>query len=79
MDILQLMQWPAMLATIVATWLIASKARHRRAVGFWLFLAGNALWVVWGWHTQAWALIAMQFALAGLNLRGVQKTEDPAA
>lgn len=79
MEILQLLQWPAMLATVTAAWLIASKAQHKRAIGFWFFLAGNALWIAWGWHAHAYALIVMQFALAGLNIRGVKKNEDSAA
>ena len=78
MEILPLLQWPAMLATVIAAWLIASKAERRRAIGFWCFLAGNVLWIAWGWHAHAYALIVMQVALAGLNLRGVKKTADPA-
>lgn len=78
MEILQLLQWPAMLATVTAAWLIASKAQRKRAIGFWFFLAGNALWIAWGWHAHAYALIVMQFALAGLNIRGVKKNEDSA-
>jgi hypothetical protein len=33
------------------------------------------LWIVWGWHDQAYALIALQLALAGLNIRGAYKNE----
>jgi hypothetical protein len=32
--------------------------------------------VAWGLHTSAWALIALQVCLAGLNIRGLFKTED---
>ena len=35
------------------------------------------LWIVWGWHDGAYALIALQLALAALNIRGVFKN-DPA-
>ena len=79
MEILPLLQWPAMLATVIAAWLIASRSKRRRAVGFWCFLAGNALWIAWGWHAQAYALVVMQVALAGLNIRGVKKTAGSAA
>ena len=47
----------------------------RRNVGFWVFLTSNVLWGVWGWHDGAYALIALQLALAALNIRGVVKTE----
>lgn len=72
---LDLMQWPAMLATVLAAWLVASNAKSRRNIGFWVFLASNLLWASWGWHDGAYALIALQLALAALNIRGVSKTE----
>lgn len=72
---LDLMQWPAMLATVLAAWLVGSNSKSRRNVGFWVFLASNLLWAAWGWHDGAYALIALQFALAALNIRGVSKTE----
>jgi hypothetical protein len=34
MDIVDLVQWPAMAATITAAWLVASRSAHKRAVGF---------------------------------------------
>lgn len=70
-------QWPAMLATVAAAWLIASTRKTRRHVGFWTFLASNALWVLWGLHAGAWALIVLQLCLAGLNIRGLRKTDVP--
>jgi hypothetical protein len=78
MDWLDLVQWPAMAVTVLAAWLVASNSKRRRQVGFWTFLASNVLWVVWGWHTDAYALIALQVCLAALNIRGVWKAE-PAA
>ena len=72
---LDLMQWPAMLATVLAAWLVASSSKTRRNIGFWIFLVSNVLWVLWGWHAGAYALIALQVALAALNIRGVFKTE----
>lgn len=74
-DYLYQLQWPAMIVTIVAAWLIASRSKRRRAVGFWCFLASNVLWVVWGWHVNAYALITLQFALAILNFRGAYKND----
>jgi len=75
MDYLDLLQWPAMLVTVAAAYLVASRSAHKRAVGFWCFLASNVLWVVWGVHDRAWALVALQFGLAALNIRGVYKNE----
>ena len=75
-DLLDLVQWPAMLVTVAAAWLVASRDPGRRNVGFWLFLTSNVLWVVWGWHTGATALIVLQVALAALNIRGARKAEQ---
>ena len=75
MDYLDLLQWPAMLVTVAAAWLVASRSARKRAVGFWCFLASNVLWVVWGFHDGAWALVGLQFCLAALNVRGVYKNE----
>ena len=75
MDYLDLLQWPAMTVTVVAAWLVGSRSPHKRAVGFWCFLASNALWIAWGWHDRAWALVSLQFFLAAMNTRGVYKNE----
>lgn len=77
MDILNLVQWPAMVVSVIAAWLVAAQTKTRRKHGFWWFLASNVLWIIWGWHTQAWALIALQLALAVLNIRGTLKNEQP--
>ena len=79
MEYLDLLQWPAMLVTVIAAWLVASQAKRRREVGFWVFLLSNVLWIVWGWHDQAYALIALQLALAALNIRGAHKNEPNAS
>lgn len=73
MDWLDLVQWPAMAVTVLAAWLVASTHKRRRAIGFWAFIVSNALWIVWGWHTSAWALLLLQFCLAALNIRGAVK------
>jgi hypothetical protein len=75
MDYLDLLQWPAMVVTVAAAWLVASRSARKRAVGFWCFLVSNVLWVVWGFHDGAWALVGLQFCLAALNVRGVYKNE----
>jgi hypothetical protein len=73
MDLLNLIQWPAMLVTVVAAWLVASQRKFKRNWGFWLFLASNLLWIVWGVQASAYALIVLQVCLAVLNLRGAAK------
>ena len=75
MDYLDLLQWPAFAASVAAAYLVGSNAKGRRNAGFWVFLLSNVLWVVWGIHTSAWALLALQFCLAALNVRGLFKTE----
>ena len=72
---LDLLQWPAMLTNVWAAWLIASSREIRRKIGFYVFLIGNLLWALWGWQQGAWALIILQFCLAGLNIRGVNKND----
>ena len=61
MDFLDLLQWPAMVVTLAAAWLVAS--------------ASNVLWTVWGWHSGAYALIVLQVGLAAMNVRGVYKND----
>ena len=78
MDWLDLLQWPAMAVTVGAAWLTGSGRPGRRMAGFWLFLCSNLLWMAWGWHSGAWALIVLQVALAALNLRGARKNERQA-
>ena len=64
------LQWSAMAVTLLASWLVASKRDLFRARGFWVFLLSNGLWVAWGLHTGAWALVALQAGLAAMNIRG---------
>lgn len=75
MDYLDLIQWPAMLVTVTAAWLVASQSKARRQAGFWCFLFSNVLWIVWGLTSDAYALIVLQIALAILNIRGARKNE----
>jgi hypothetical protein len=79
MDYIDLTQWPAMALTAVAAWLVGSRSAVKRNVGFWIFLVSNVLWIVWGWHVRAYALILLQVCLALLNIRGAQKNEPAEA
>lgn len=76
MDWIDLIQWPAMAVTVVAAWFIASQRKFKRNWAFWLFLLSNVLWIVWGWHDRAYALIFLQLCLGLLNTRGAIKNRD---
>ncbi|OEZ82953.1 hypothetical protein JAB8_45360 [Janthinobacterium sp. HH106] len=43
-DIIELLQWPAMAASLLAAWLVGSRMAARRLAGFWVFLFSNVLW-----------------------------------
>lgn len=66
-------QWPAMLVTVIAAWLIGSQRRPRRMAGFICFIVSNVLWVIWGAYAHAYALIILQIFLFVMNLRGFKK------
>jgi hypothetical protein len=75
-DLINALQWPAMAVTLLSAWLVASQSKRKRAAGFWCFLASNVLWVIWGWHDGAIALIALQIGLFAMNLRGALKNDS---
>ena len=72
-EILNFLQWPAMATTLLSAWLVASQSKHKRGLGFWIFIVSNILWIFWGWHDGAYALITMQIGLFLLNIRGAFK------
>jgi hypothetical protein len=73
--ILDAVQWPAMAVTLVAAYLVGSQSERKRSWGFWCFIASNVLWMAWGWHAHAYALIALQVGLFITNLRGAKKND----
>ena len=75
-EFIDFLQWPAMLVTLFAAYLIGSKRAERRVFGFCMFILSNLLWIAWGWHDEAWALIALQAALMVTNIRGIFKNES---
>ena len=75
MDYIDLIQWPAMVITLIAAWLIASQNRRKRLAGFVCFLLSNVLWLTWGWHDRAYALVTLQLFLAMENIRGAYKND----
>jgi hypothetical protein len=40
-----------------------------------MFILSNLLWIAWGWHDEAWALIGLQLGLFAMNVRGIVKNE----
>ena len=72
-EMLNLIQWPAMATTLLSAWLVASQSKHKRGLGFWIFILSNILWVLWGWLDGSMALSAMQIGLLLLNIRGAFK------
>ena len=79
MDGLSLIQWPAMLLTLAAVWLVASRRPRRRHTGFWLFLFSNVLWIAWGASMQADTFMVFQICLGALNIRGLHKSSESLA
>jgi len=75
MDWIDVLQWPAMVVTVVAAWLVASQSKRRRRVGFWVFLLSNVLWISWGLHDRAYALVVLQLALGAMNVRGAFRND----
>ncbi len=69
------LQWPAMAVTLLSAWLVASQAKSRRSAGFWFFIVSNILWIIWGWHDGAIALVCLQIGLFALNVRGAMKND----
>ena len=69
------LQWPAMAVSLIAAYLVGAKRAERRILGFWTFIFSNVLWIIWGWHDGAWALITLQLALMAMNIRGIFKNE----
>ena len=69
-EILNFLQWPAMVTTLLSAWLVSTQSKQKRGLGFWIFIVSNILWVFWGWHDGAYALITMQIGLLLLNIRG---------
>lgn len=65
------LQWPAMVLSVLGSWFVADASPSLRLLGFALFLAANVVWVAWGWHTRAWALVIMQAVFTVTSIRGV--------
>ncbi|MBD1551178.1 hypothetical protein [Pseudomonas typographi] len=66
-------QWPAMVVSVIAAWYVGSQRPRRRMVAFWCFIASNVLWIAWGVHANAYALICLQLCLCVMNVRGFRR------
>jgi hypothetical protein len=69
------LQWPAMIVTVIAAWFTGSTSEWRRKWGFWMFLASNVLWMLWGYSAHAWAVVLLQVLLGIVNIRGARKNQ----
>jgi hypothetical protein len=76
--LIDFLQWPAMLVTLCAAFLVGARHARRRIFGFYTFIFSNILWIVWGVHDEAWALIALQAGLCAMNVRGIVRNEHTA-
>jgi hypothetical protein len=74
-DLIDWVQWPAMVVTVISAWFIGSPRPRRRMIAFWGFILSNALWIIWGWHTNAFGLIVLECILLGMNARGFRKNQ----
>ncbi len=71
-------QWPAMVATLIAAFLVGTTSARLRLWGFGIFVVSNVLWVIWGIPEGAWALIVLQAGLFVLNARGAKQNAPEA-
>jgi hypothetical protein len=76
--LIDLLQWPAMAVTLCAAFLVGARHARRRTFGFYTFIVSNLLWIVWGVHDGAWALITLQAGLLAMNLRGIVRNHKEA-
>lgn len=43
----------------------------KKRAGFWVALAGEMLWIVWGIIGGAWALVAMSIVISVMYVRAI--------
>jgi len=72
------LQWPAMAVTLAAAFLVGARHARRRVFGFYTFILSNVLWIVWGLHDEAWALITLQLGLTAMNVRAIFRNHKEA-
>ena len=67
-----------MAVTLCAAFLVGARHARRRVFGFYTFILSNLLWIVWGLHDEAWALITLQLGLLGMNVRAIFRNHKEA-
>ena len=67
-----------MAVTLCAAFLVGARHARRRTFGFYTFILSNLLWIVWGVHDEAWALITLQAGLLAMNVRGIFRNHKDA-
>jgi hypothetical protein len=76
--LIDFLQWPAMGVTLAAAFLVGARHARRRVFGFYTFILSNILWIVWGLHDEAWALITLQLGLLAMNVRAIVRNHKEA-
>ena len=76
--LIDFVQWPAMAVTLCAAFLVGARHARKRIFGFWTFILSNVLWIIWGVHDEAWALIGLQAGLCAMNIRGIMRNDQDA-
>lgn len=66
------LQWPALLLSIVGAWCVGGRTSRLRLIGFWLFLLSNAAWASWGYGAAAWAVVISQLVFTITSIRGIR-------
>lgn len=72
MYLIDFLQWPALVLSIVGAWLVGGRRSNQRLAGFVLFLISNALWSAWGIGSDAWGLVITQAFFTWTSLRGIR-------
>jgi len=67
-----------MAVTLCAAYLVGARHALRRTFGFYTFIVSNIMWIVWGVHDGAWALIALQAGLLAMNVRAIIRNHKEA-
>jgi hypothetical protein len=67
-----LLQWPALVLSIIGAWLVGGSRANQRFAGFLLFLASNVLWAAWGLGIGAWGVAITQAFFTWTSLRGIR-------
>lgn len=69
---IDLLQWPAVVLSIIGAWLVGGSRPQQRLAGFLLFLASNVLWAAWGLGIAAWGVVITQAFFTWTSLRGIR-------